>query len=202
MKRTLLLACLILLVGQVFAQSLAGKWLVYVGADGEELVVNLASSGSGQAELSLVQRFQAVSYGEGSQFWGTFRTTGGYYFMVRGSKKVVVSVAQSDSTLVVMQKGKPTISVTAWLDEPYSTRGLSEYGNYKKQVVAQWKRDFPNNEDVKKYKWIIEQFFIDHYDDAFEVLLEGRYKIVERTDSSMVLKNLSLEIPPMVWVKG
>lgn len=122
--------------------------------------------------------------------------------MVRGSKKVVVSVAQSDSTLVVMQKGKPTISVTAWLDEPYSTRGLSEYGNYKKQVVAQWKRDFPNNEDVKKYKWIIEQFFIDHYDDAFEVLLEGRYKIVERTDSSMVLKNLSLEIPPMVWVKG
>lgn len=202
MKRTLLLACLMLLVGQVFAQSLAGKWLVYVGADGEELVVNLASNGSGQAELSLVQRFQAVSYGEGSQFWGTFRTTGGYYFMVRGSKKVVVSVAQSDSTLVVMQKGKPTISVTAWLDEPYSTRGLSEYGNYKKQVVAQWKRDFPNNEDVKKYKWIIEQFFIDHYDDAFEVLLEGRYKIVERTDSSMVLKNLSLEIPPMVWVKG
>lgn len=202
MKRTLLLACLILLVGQVFAQSLAGKWLVYVGADGEELVVNLASNSFGQAELSLVQRFQAVSYGEGSQFWGTFRTTGGYYFMVRGSKKVVVSVAQSDSTLVVMQKGKPTISVTAWLDEPYSTRGLSEYGNYKKQVVAQWKRDFPNNEDVKKYKWIIEQFFIDHYDDAFEVLLEGRYKIVERTDSSMVLKNLSLEIPPMVWVKG
>lgn len=202
MKRTLLLACLLLLVGQVFAQSLAGKWLVYVGADGEELVVNLASNGSGQAELSLVQRFQAVSYGEGSQFWGTFRTTGGYYFMVRGSKKVVVSVAQSDSTLVVMQKGKPTISVTAWLDEPYSTRGLSEYGNYKKQVVAQWKRDFPNNEDVKKYKWIIEQFFIDHYDDAFEVLLEGRYKIVERTDSSMVLKNLSLEIPPVVWVKG
>lgn len=201
MKRTLLLTCLLLLVSQVFAQSLAGKWQVYVGADGEELVVSLTSQGSGQAELSLARRFQAVSYGEGSQFWGTFRTTGGYYFMVKGCKEVAVNVIQRDSTLVVMQKGNPAISVTAWLDEAYSTRGLSDHGDYKKQVVAQWKRDFPNNEDVKKYKWIMEQFFIDHYDDAFEVLLEGRYKIVEKTDSSMVLKNLSLAIPLLTWTR-
>jgi hypothetical protein len=118
---------------------------------------------------------------------------------VKGSKKVSVSVSLNDSTLVVKQVGKPTLSVTAWLDEPYSTRELSDYGDYKKQVVAQWKRDFPTNEDVKKYKWIMEHYFTDYYDDAFEVLLEGKYRIVERTDSTMVLKNTELEIPLITW---
>jgi hypothetical protein len=118
---------------------------------------------------------------------------------VKGSKKVGVRVSQSDSTFVVKQLGKPAVSVTAWLDEPYSTRELSDYGDYKKQVVAQWKRDFPINEDVKKYKLIMEHYFTDYYDDAFEVLLEGKYRIVERTDSTMVLNNTELEISHMTW---
>ena len=118
---------------------------------------------------------------------------------MKGSKKVSVSVSLNDSTLLVKQVGKPAVSVTAWLDEPYSTRELSDYGDYKKQVVAQWKRDFPTNEDVKKYKLIMEHYFTDYYDDAFEVLLEGKYRIVEHTDSTMVLKNMELEIPLRTW---
>ena len=34
---------------------------------------------------------------------------------------------------------------------------------------------------------------------AFEVLLEGKYRIVEHTDSTMVLKNMELEIPLRTW---
>ena len=199
MRRILFLAYAILTASTLFAQRLSGQWLVYEGSDGSELVVTLASGGSGNADLSLVRRSEAVSYGEGSQFWGTFRTTGGYFFLVKGSKKVSVSVSLNDSTLVVKQVGKPVVSVTAWLDEPYSTRELSDYGDYKKQVVAQWKRDFPINEDVKKYKLIMEHYFTDYYDDAFEVLLEGKYRIVEHTDSTMVLKNMELEIPLRTW---
>ena len=199
MRRVLFLAYAILIASPIFAQRLAGKWLVYEGSDGSELVVTIASGGSGNADLSLVRRSEAVSYGGGSQFWGTFRTTGGYYFLVKGNKKVSVSVSINDSTLVVKQVGKPAVSVTAWLDELYSTRELSDYGDYKKQVVAQWKRDFPTNEDVKKYKLIMEHYFTDYYDDAFEVLLEGNYRIVERTDSTMVLNNTELEISHMTW---
>lgn len=199
MKRILFLAYAILIASPIFAQRLVGKWLVYEGSDGSELVVTIASGGSGNADLSLIRRSEAVPYGEGSQFWGTFRTTGGYYFLVKGSKKVSFSVSLNDSTLLVKQVGKPTVSVTAWLDEPYSTRELSDNGDYKKQVVAQWKRDFPTNEDVKKGKWMMEHYFTDYYDDAFEVLLEGRYQIVERTETSIVLKNLDLDIPLMTW---
>ena len=199
MRRVLFLAYAILIASPLFAQRLAGKWLVYEGSDGSELVVTIASGGSGNADLSLVRRSEAVSYGEGSQFWGTFRTTGGYYFLVKGDKKVSVSVSINDSTLVVKQVGKPAVSVTARLDELYSTRELSDYGDYKKQVVAQWKRDFPTNEDVKKGKWMMEHYFTDFYGDAFEVLLEGNYRIVERTDSTMVLNNTELEISHMTW---
>lgn len=199
MRRILFLAYAILIASPIFAQRLAGKWLVYEGSDGSELVVTIASEGSGNADLSLIRRSEAVPYGKGSQFWGTFRTTGGYYFLVKGSKKVSVSVSLNDSTLLVNQVGKPAVSVTAWLDEPYSTRELFDYGDYKKQVVAQWNRDFPTNEDVKKYKLIMEHYFTDYYDDAFEVLLEGKYRIVEHTDSTMVLKNMELEIPLRTW---
>ena len=108
-------------------------------------------------------------------------------------------VTLTDSTRVVRQCGKPPVSVSAWLDEPYSTRELSDYGDYKKQVVAQWKRDFPHNEDVKKGKWMMEHYFIDFYADSFDMLLEGNYRLVERTDSTIVLKNLSLEIPQRTW---
>ena len=199
MKRFLLFACTVLFASQVLAQGLAGKWLVYEGSDGSDLIVTLTSGNAGKAELSLVHRFEAVSYGEGSQFWGTFHTTGGYFFQVKGSKSVGVTVSQTDSTLVVRQRGEPTVSVSAWLDEPYSTRNLSDYGDYKKQVVAQWKRDFPHNEDVEKGKWMMEHYFEDFYADAFEVLLEGRYCIVERSETSIVLKNLGLDIPLMTW---
>lgn len=199
MKYFLHLFASLLLTIPAFSQGLTGEWLVYEGSDGSELVLTLTSGNSGKAELSLVRRMQAVSYGEGSQFWGTFRATGGYYFLVKGSKTVGVSVSLTDSTLVVKQRGEPAISVSARLDEPYSTRELSDHGDYKKRVVAQWKRDFPGNEDVKKGKWMMEHYFIDFYDDAFDVLLEGNYRIVERTDSTMELQNLSLEIPQMTW---
>ncbi len=178
---------------------MAGKWLVYEGSDGSELVVAIASKGGGQADFSLARRELAVSYGEGSQFWGTFRATGGYYFIVKGLKSEKIQLTQTDSTLVITRRSEPTIKVSAWLNEAYSTRDCSDYGDYKKQVVAQWKRDFPTNEDVKKGKWMMEHYFTDYYDDAFDVLLEGRYQIVERTETSIFLKNLDLDIPLMTW---
>ena len=119
--------------------------------------------------------------------------------MVKEVKSEKIQLTQTDSTLVITRRSEPTTKVTAWLDEPYSTRELSDYGDYKKQVVAQWKRDFQTNEDVKKGKWMMEHYFTDYYADAFEVLLEGRYQIVERTETSIVLKNLDLDIPLMTW---
>ena len=199
MKRFLTLIVSFLIAIPAFSQGLSGTWLTYEGSDGSELTVFLMPDGSGYAELSLTRRSLAVSYGEGSQFWGTFRSTGGYYFLVKGSQKVDVVVSKRDSTFTVTKYGPQTISVKAWLDEAYSTRDVSDYGDYKKQVVAQWKRDLPKNEDVKKQKWIMEHYLQDFYDDAFEVLLFGKYQIVEQTDSSYTLKNLDLDIPLMTW---
>ena len=199
MNKSIAIILLAFICPQLFSQSLTGKWLIYEGSDGSELVVTIASKGGGQADFSLARRELAVSYGEGSQFWGTFRATGGYYFIVKGLKSEKIQLTQTDSTLVITRRSEPTIKVSAWLDEAYSTRDCSDYGDYKKQVVAQWKRDFLTNEDVKKGKWMMEHYFTDYYDDAFEVLLEGRYQIVERTETSIVLKNLDLDIPLMTW---
>lgn len=198
MKRLLLLSSFFIAT-QLFAQKLNDKWLVYEGSDGSELVLHLLPDGFGYAELSLTRRSLAASYAEGSQFWGTFRATGGYYFLVKGSKAIDIQVTQRDSTLCVAPKGAPASAVVAWLDEAYSTRDLSDEGGYKKQVVAQWKRDLPRNEDVEKQKWMMEHYFQDFYGDAFEVLLFGEYRIIEITDSTLILKKNSLDIPPMNW---
>ena len=199
MKRSLTLIISLLMALPALSQGLSGRWLTYEGSDGSELTVFLMPDGSGYAELSLTRRSLAVSYGEGSQFWGTFRTTGGYYFLVKGSKKADVIVSKRDSTFTVTKYGPETVSVKAWLDEEYSTRECSDYGDYKKQVVAQWKRDFPTNEDVKKQKWMMEHYFKDFYDDAFDVLLYGKYRIVEQTENSYTLKKLDLDIPLLTW---
>lgn len=200
MRRFLTLLLLTWITLPLYAQGLSGKWLVYEGSDGSELIVTLTSKGGGQADFSLARRELAVSYGEGSQFWGTFRAAGGYYFIVKGVKSEKIQLTQTDSTWVITRRNEPTVKVAAWLDEEYSTSDCSDYGDYKKQVVAQWKRDFPNNEDVKKQKWMMEHYLTDYYyDDAFEVLLEGHYRIVERTETSIVLKNLDLDIPLMTW---
>lgn len=184
---------------QLFAQKPSGRWLVYEGGDEAELVVSVSADGIGKAELSLTRRHQAVSYGEGSQFWGTFRGTGGYYFLVKAVKTVGVSLTQTDSTLVVTRRGEPETKVSARLDEAYSTRELSDYGDYKKQVLAQWKRDFPRNEDVKRAKRIMAGYFEDFYADAFDALLFGEYRLIEKTDSSLVLKKPAPGSPPLKW---
>jgi hypothetical protein len=199
MRLNVVLVLSFLITVPLNSQTISGQWLVYEGSDGSELIVTIASNGGGQADFSLAHRELAVSYGEGSQFWGTFRATGGYYFIVRGVKSEKIQLTQTDSTLVITRRSEPTVKVTAWLDEAYSTRELSDYGDYKKQVVAQWKRDLPNNEDVKKQKWMMEHYLTDYYDDAFEVLLEGHYRIIQLTDSSFVLKNQIIDIPLMTW---
>ena len=201
MKYHILTVFILLLSLPAFSQGIAGRWLVYEGSDGAELVVTISSAGTGKAELSLVRIMEAISYCAGSQYWGTFRVTGGYYFQVKGSKKVSVSVSRSDSTLVVRQTGKPTLSVTARLGEEYSTREISDYGDYKRQVVAQWKRDFPYNEDVKKGKWIMESYFTDYYDGIFDYLLEGKFRIVESDGSTLVLKKAGSDNSPLLWKK-
>ena len=199
MRRALILASLFILSVQLFAQGLPGRWLIYDGSDGAELVVDISAEGIGKAELSLTRRHQAVSYGEGSQFWGTFRGTGGYYFLVRVVKAGGVSITQADSTLIVTKRGEPVTKVSAWLDEAYSTRELSDYGDYKKQVLAQWKRDFPHNEDVAKSKWMMEHYFTDFYADAFEALLFGEFRLIEKTDSTLVLKKQDSDLPQLMW---
>lgn len=198
MKRALLFLCL-LSAFPAFSQNLSGRWLTHKGRDGSILVVTVTGKGTGKAELSLTCRMQAVSYGEGSQFWGTFRATGGYYYQVRGQKTESIGLARTDSTLTVTRRSKPTTGVSAWLDEAYSTRGLSEEGGYKQQVLAQWKRDFSTNADVKKSKSAIAAHFADHYADAFELLLEGEYRIVEETEVTLTLQNLSQSVPPVTW---
>ena len=199
MKHLLLLFVTFLITTQFFAQNMGGKWLVYEGSDGAELVVSVSADGIGKAELSLTRRHQAVSYGEGSQFWGTFRVTGGYYFLVKVVKTVGVSLTQTDSTLIVTRRVEPETKVSAQLDEAYSTRELSDYGDYKKQVLAQWKRDFPRNEDVKRTKRIMAGYFEDFYADAFDALLFGEYRLIEKTDSTLVLKKPAPGSPPLKW---
>lgn len=199
MKHLLLLFVTFLITTQFFAQNMGGKWLVYEGSDGAELVVSVSADGIGKAELSLTRRHQAVSYGEGSQFWGTFRGTGGYYFLVKVVKTVGVSLTQTDSTLIVTRRVEPETKVSAQLDEAYSTRELSDYGDYKKQVLAQWKRDFPRNEDVKRTKRIMAGYFEDFYADAFDALLFGEYRLIEKTDSTLVLKKPAPGSPPLKW---
>ena len=199
MKHLLLLFVTFLITTQFFAQNMGGKWLVYEGSDGAELVVSVSADGIGKAELSLTRRHQAVSYGEGSQFWGTFRGTGGYYFLVKAVKTVGVSLTQTDSTLIVTRRVEPETKVSAQLDEAYSTRELSDYGDYKKQVLAQWKRDFPRNEDVKRTKRIMAGYFEDFYADAFDALLFGEYRLIEKTDSTLVLKKPAPGSPPLKW---
>ena len=199
MKHLLLLFATFLITTQFFAQNMGGKWLAYEGSDGAELVVSVSADGIGKAELSLTRRHQAVSYGEGSQFWGTFRGTGGYYFLVKVVKTVGVSLTQTDSSLVVTRRGEPVTRVSAQLDEAYSTRELSDYGDYKKQVLAQWKRDFPRNEDVKRTKRIMAGYFEDFYADAFDALLFGEYRLIEKTDSTLVLKKPAPGSPPLKW---
>ena len=105
-----------------------------------------------------------------------------------------LSITQAASTVTIIRRKEPFTRVSAWLDEPYSTRNLSDYGDYKKQVVAQWKRDFPHNEDVDKGKWMMEHYFENFYADAFEVLLEGNYRVVERTDSTLTVKKQMIGI--------
>lgn len=203
LMRRLTILSVSLLAGFILsAQKPEGRWLVYEGGDGAELVVNIPAEGPGKAELSLTRRHQAVSYGEGSQFWGTFHATGGYYFLVRAVKTVGISLAQTDSTLTVTRRGEPVTKVSAWLDEAYSTRDLSDYGDYKKQVLAQWKRDFPHNEDVAKGKWMMERYFTDFYDNAFDVLLFGEYRIAEKTDSALVLKKCGSDGPRLTWTRS
>jgi len=197
-RRYLTLLVSLLTIIPIHAQ-MPGKWLAYEGSDGSELIVTISSGGSGKAELTLTRRHEAVSYAEGRRYRGTFRTTGGYYFLVNGSKTANIRWSQTDSTFTISSYSTPAISVKAWLDEAYSTREISDYGDYKKQIVAQWKSDFPTNEDVKKYKWIMEHYFTDYYDDAFDVLLQGNYQIVEQSDDTIVLQNLDLAIPPLTW---
>ena len=199
MRRLIALSASFLAGLALFAQNPSGRWLVYEGSDGAELVVSVSADGIGKAELSLTRRHQAVSYGEGSQFWGTFRGAGGYYFLVKVVKTVGVSLTQTDSTLVVTRRGEPETKVSARLDEAYSTRELSDYGDYKKQVLAQWKRDFPRNEDVKRAKRIMAGYFEDFYADAFDALLFGEYRLIEKTDSALVLKKPAPNSPPLKW---
>lgn len=199
MKRAVLLVLAALLPLSLCCQNLTGRWKVYEGGDGSKLVISLLPDGRGLAELSLIRRMQAVSYGEGSQFWDTFRATGGYYFLVEGRKTADLNWTQEDSVLVIETSSVPVDSISTCLDEAYSSRNLSDFGDYKEQILAQWRHDYLDNKDVEKGHWMMEHYFTDYYNDAFEVLLEGSYRIIERTDSIMILKNLDLEIPLMEW---
>ena len=168
-----LLFILLFSVATAGAQGVVGKWLAYEGADGAVLHVTLEQDGGGLAELLLVRRAQAVSYGEGSQFWGPFRTTGGYYFLLEGRKTCPLEWQVSGDSLAVRLSGQPEDRVGAELDIEYSSKDLSDSGDYKQQVVKQWKRDFGTNEDVKKYRAIMAGYLRDYYGDVFEVLVAG-----------------------------
>ncbi len=186
MKRFLVLQSVLLLAIQSHSQDLAGRWLLVDESDGTRMALTLSRDKSGVVEFTTVVRRQAVSYGEGSQFWGTFHTKGGYYFLLNADVKTPFKWTQTDSSLV-LAVGKPTcFTVTATLDEKYSTREISDEGLYKKQVLEQWRRDFRENDDVKRDKRKMEAYFKEAYCDTVHDLFEGEHFIMERSDSRIV----------------
>ena len=170
------------------AHNVSGKWCLD-GLEDVDFSITLNADGTGSAQMSLAKRHLAVGAAEGYRILGNFRTTGGYYFIVRGQKEAPVSWNLKDSVLSIKMIRDPQVSVSAELDVEYSSRELSDYGDYKKQVIAQWRRDFPGNEDVKKYKWIMERYLTERFTDVFDVFVDGSYEIVETGDSRLVIYN-------------
>jgi hypothetical protein len=199
MKRVVLLVFAALLPLSLCCQNLTGRWKAYEGGDGSKLVISLLPDGRGLAELSLIRRMEAVSYGEGSQFWGSFRAKGGYYFLVEGRKTADLNWSQEDSVLVIETSSVPVDSISTCLDEVYSSRNLSDFGDYKEQILAQWRQDFPDNKDVEKGHWMMEHYFANYYSDFFSIVVCGTYLLLEASDSSVTLKNLIPEIPVQTW---
>lgn len=48
---------------------------------------------------------------------------------------------------------------------------------------------------------MMEHYLIDYYGDAFETLLEGEYRVIEHTDSTLIVKKLGGALPEMTWRK-
>lgn len=186
-------------LGNAVAQDVSGKWSLDGLEDGE-FSLTLNSGGTGSAQMSLAKRHLAIGAAEGRRIWGTLRTTGGYYFIVYGKKTAPIRWHIKDSVLSIEVLRDPIVTVSAELDVEYSSRELSDYGDYKKQIIAQWRRDFPTNEDVKKYKWIMEQYLAEQYKDVFDVFVDGDYKIVDISTDSLVIFNNELDVN-LLWRK-
>jgi len=173
------------------AQGIVGRWLV-AEDDGSEIAVELCSGGTGRADWTYRSMMEAVPYGEGCRWWGTFRMTGGYYFTVKGVKSTSIVWSMRDSTFAISLRGKPSVSVKAWIEEEYSTRDVSEEGGYKKQILAQWREDFTINKDVKKEKERVKEFLMDErYSDIFDVFVAGDYGILSCDSVFLSLRELS-----------
>lgn len=185
--------------GNASAQNVTGKWCLDGLEDGE-FSITLNSDGTGNAQMALAKRHLAIGAAEGRRILGTFRTTGGYYFIVYGKKAAPVRWHIKDSILSIKVLSDPKVTVSSELDVEYSSRELSDYGDYKKQVIAQWRRDFPTNEDVKKYKWIMEQYLTEQFSDVFDVFVDGDYKIEDISPDSLVIFNEELDVN-LLWRK-
>ena len=188
MKRYLALLFFSLLSSPLFSQGLIGNWRVREGSDGSSLVVSLYEDGSGVACLSLVRRAEAIQSGGGSRFWGTFRVSGGYFFLVFGDWSCPIEWEAAEDSLSIRSAGQPTLTVDAKLDVAYSTKDMSDWGDYKKEIVSQWKRDFTDNEDVEKHKAFMSEYLESFYSDVFDDLVIGVYSIT-RDGQAMILKD-------------
>lgn len=185
-NRLPVLLLVFLLAVPLYSQDMTGKWLLVDEGDGTRLALTLLPNKSGSVEFATVTRRLAMSYGEGSQFWGTFHTKGGYYFLLKADVKTPIKWKQTDSSLVIAVGKPPRFTVTATLDEKYSTREISDEGLYKKQVLEQWRRDFRDNDDVRKDKRAMEAYFKEAYWDTVYDLFDGEHFILECTDSRVV----------------
>lgn len=185
--------------GNALAQDVSGKWCLDGLEDGE-FSITLNPDGTGSSQMSLAKRHLAIGAAEGWRILGTFRTTGGYYFIVYGKKSAPIRWHIQDSVLSIKVLRDPLVTVSAELDVEYSSRELSDYGDYKKQIIAQWRRDFPTNEDVKKYKWIMEQYLTEQFSDVFDVFVDGDYKIGDITPDSLVIFNDELDVN-LLWFR-
>ena len=158
-----------------FAKGIPGEWTLINNGYGEGLFVQLNTGGTGKARAKLTRRALAVSKAAGSQRKGTFRATGGYYFIVDGEVSCPITWTKKGDTLIIRKKGSPTKNVSARLDVESSSRDLSDEGGYRNSVIAQWKRDLPSNEDVKKYKFYLSESLDLEYGPYLNSFLTGKY---------------------------
>ena len=130
----------------------------------ETATYTFASNGTGKLTWSLYGEYlapQAVasSWREGGRTRHGY--TGGYYFSVEGTctQNITWKIKDDKITIKFISEGTPSVKATLEEMKPES----DDYWEvqYKRQLNAQFRADFPTNEDVKKAKKQMREKLVD-----------------------------------------